>query len=112
VSLFKKEPAIETVLEIPVLCKLWTEDGVVNGVAEGLDVAVFGADFDEAKANLADAIIGHLEALQELGKLDQVIEELRSRAREDRLTIESLPLNQTVYKFAATRHNRHILALA
>src|SRR5208337_5472379 len=54
--------------QIPVLCEFWEEDGVFNGVATQLPVAVFGKTHEEAVSNLTDAIIAHLEARQGVEK--------------------------------------------
>jgi len=112
VSFFKSKRAVaDTAVEIPVLCRLWEEDGIFNGVAEDLAVAVFGDTYEEASKNLGEAIIAHLQALQKLGQLDDVIEQLRVRAREASLMSQSLPRNQAVYRFSAAKHNGRILAL-
>jgi len=112
VSLFRKEAAAaETAVEIPVLCKVWEEDGVFNGIAQDLAVAAFGNTYEEASSNLGEAIIAHLQALQDLGKLDEVIEQLRDRSREVCLTPQSFPRNEAVYLFSAAKHDSEIFAL-
>jgi predicted RNase H-like HicB family nuclease len=54
--------------QISVLCKFWFEDGVWNGSAHDLPVAVFGQTIDEAKKNLGEALVSHFDALQQIGK--------------------------------------------
>lgn len=66
---------------IPVLCKFWEEDGVWNGIANDLPVAVFGKTFEQTRSNLLDAIISHLEAVYEGGDIERLLEELREKGR-------------------------------
>lgn len=106
----KKEPA-ETGREIPVFCKIWEEQGIFNGIAEDLPIAVFGHTHEEAQKHLSDAIISHLEALKELGKLDETVERLRSRSREICFSPQELPPNEAFFRFSAAIHDSHIFAL-
>jgi len=79
VSLFTKTRKVK---QFPVLCNLWQEDGVWNGVADDLPVAVFGATFEEAQANLCQALMSHLEALQEVGKLEETVALTEAQAQD------------------------------
>ena len=106
----KKEPS-EIVVEIPVLCRIWEEQGVFNGVAEDLPVAVFGKTHEEAQNNLRDAILSHLEALRELHQLQPVVEHLRNQARETQFSPRELPRDQSVFRFSAAIHDSQILSL-
>lgn len=110
-SLVRKKGNPKIVREIPVLCKIWEEDGVFNGVAEHLPVAVFGKTHEEAVNNLMDAIIAHLEALQELHKLDAAIENLRSQARDSCFSYQELPRGESLVRLSAAFHNSQVLAL-
>lgn len=98
-------------MEIPVLCRIWEEQGVFNGIAEDLPVAVFGKTHEEAQSNLRDAIISHLEALKGVHKLQPVIEHLRSQAREPHFSPRELPRGQSFFQFSAAIHDSQILAL-
>lgn len=49
-----------------ILCKFWSEDGVWNGVSEDLPVAACGQTFEEARRNLSDALLCHLQSASEL----------------------------------------------
>lgn len=91
--------------EVPVLCKLWFEDGVWNGSAHDLPVAVFGHTIDEAKKNLGEALVAHFEALQETGKADETIRELR-RLAQQRLSFDDMSNNELFWKvtLSAGRH--------
>jgi predicted RNase H-like HicB family nuclease len=80
-----------------VLCKFWPEDGVWNGIAEDLPVAVFGETFEEAKRNLADALESHLSSVMDSGEGDRVVKDLQSRAR-DYLCIDEIPLDSALLK--------------
>jgi predicted RNase H-like HicB family nuclease len=73
VAFLRGKTSPEIVVEIPVLCRVWEEQGVFNGIAEDLPVAVFGKTHEEAQSNLRDAIISHLEALGELHKLQRAV---------------------------------------
>ncbi len=108
--LTKKEPG-RTVVEIPVLCRIWEEQGVFNGIAEHLPVAVFGKTYEEAQNNLKDAILSHLEALREVHQLDAVVEHLRSQARDTHFSPQELPRNESFFRFSAAIHDSQILAL-
>lgn len=67
---------------VPILCKLWSEDGVWNAISADLPVAVFGDTFEEAKANLEEALIGHFAALEQTGQLKNTIELMMRKAHE------------------------------
>ena len=62
-AFLRKKESAEVVVQVPVLCRIWEEQGVFNGIAEDLPVAVFGKTHEEAQSYLRDAIISHLEAL-------------------------------------------------
>ena len=110
-SLLARKKATATAVEIPVICKIWQEDGVFNGVAQDLPVAVFGKTYEEAQKHLDEAIIAHLEALLECRQLEGTIRDLRDRARDFRVTGEEIPLKESLYRFSAAVHDGHILAL-
>jgi len=108
--LTKKKP-VRTVVEIPVLCRIWEEQGVFNGVAEHLPVAVFGKTYEEAQTNLKVAVLSHLEALREVHQLDAVVDQLRNQARETHFSPQELPRDQSFFRFSAAIHDSQILAL-
>jgi hypothetical protein len=101
-ALRKTKPAADVSIEIPVLCKFWQEDDVWNGVAEDIPVAVFGANFEQAQSHMRDAILTHLDALQELNHLTETIKMLRKRSRERYWSEIDMPLNQTLMRMSAT----------
>src|SRR5262249_45942729 len=78
-GLFTKKTARS---EVPILVKFWQEDGAWNGSAHDLPVAVYGNSLKETRERLGDAIISHLNALQRLGRIDAVINDLRRLAQE------------------------------
>ena len=96
------------VIKIPVMCKFWHEDGVWNGATQDLAIAVFGKTFEEAQQNLADAIVCHLEALQELKQLKHTIEYLQQRARDFNVSADELPSNRPILRMDATLLNNHV----
>lgn len=101
----KKAPQVT---KIPVLCKLWQEDGVWNGAAQDLAVAVFGPTFEEAQKNLSDAILCHLEALQELNQIEQTIAYLQRRARDFNVSVEDIPNNRPLMRMDATLLDKQV----
>jgi hypothetical protein len=86
--------------EIPVICKFWQEDGVWNGSAHDLPVAVFGNTLEEAKEHLADAIISHFCALQKIGQLDAVVFELQN-VTHHQLNLDDMANNELFCKTTA-----------
>ncbi len=110
-AFLRKNASAEIAVEIPVLCRIWEEQGVFNGIAEDLPVAVFGKTHEEAQSNLRDAVLSHLEALMELHKLEPVVEHLRSQARDIHFSPREIPRDQSFFRFSAAIHDSHILAL-
>lgn len=110
-SLVSKKGSANVSVEIPVLCKFWQEQDVWNGVTEDLPIVVYGATFEEARQNMSNAIITHLESLQELKCLEKTIEFLRDRSKQWCLSEDDMPLNQPLIRMSATLQNRQILAL-
>ncbi len=106
VPLFHKRAT--QMIKIPVLCRFRQEDGVWNGIAEDLAVAVFGNTFEEAQKNLSDAILCHLEALQELKQIDQTIKYLQRRARECNVSVEDMPDNRPILRMEATLFDNQV----
>ncbi len=99
-------------MAIPVLLRLWREDDVWNGDAAELSVAVFGDSFEEAAKNLHEAVISHLEALEEIGKLDETARVLRAYARAYHPSVEELPSNKVVAKFEVGLQDHRVVCIA
>jgi predicted RNase H-like HicB family nuclease len=99
---------METWAPISILCRFWSEDGVWNGVAEDLPVAAFGETFEEARRDLSDALLSHLQSASELGKLPEIIYILQRR-EHDFLPVDEIPLNSPLLRisvpFAPTSEN-------
>ena len=102
---------LDVVMEIPVLCRFWTEDQVWNGEAVDLPVAVFGETFESAQDNLFHAVISHLEALEEIGKLEETARRLRSSAKQRRLTLDEMGSNQPFVRFNAGVQDHRVFAI-
>ena len=100
------------VLEIPVLLRLWQEDKVWNGKAADLPIAVFGETFEATVGNLHDAVLSHLEALQEIGKLEETAHILRACARNHRVTLDEMGSNQPFVRFNAGLQNHKVVCIA
>ena len=101
----------EDSVAIPILCKFWSEDGVWNGVAETLPVAVFGETFEQAKDNLRDAIAAHLEAVREVGDLDATVEDLLQNAKNF-LSVQDIPTGRTYARIEARVTGDRVRAFA
>jgi hypothetical protein len=98
------------VLTIPVLCRFWSEDGVWNGSAVDLPVSVYGNDIMQAQRHMVDAIICHLEALQEVGKLDAEVERLQARAAWGSFGVDQMSECELFWKTTATVSNHKVAA--
>lgn len=107
-----QEQEAQTVLEIPVLCRFWPEDDVWNGEAVHLSVAVFGDTFEDAMAHLEDAVISHLQALQEIDKLEETVKTLRLCAKHHRVTVDEMPTNEAIVRFTAGLQDHRVVAIA
>jgi predicted RNase H-like HicB family nuclease len=101
---------METCPPVSILCRFWTEDEVWNGVAEDLPVAACGQTFEEARRNLSDALVSHLESASELGKLPEIIRHLQQR-EHDFLPVDEIPLNAPLLKIVVAMKDREFLAL-
>jgi hypothetical protein len=102
--------SIKQATTVNVLCKLWFEDNVWNGVAQDLPVAVFGETFEQAKANLLDAVVCHLQASSELGNLDQVLRSLQMKEHEI-LALDELPPHAALVRVPVVANDGQILAV-
>lgn len=78
----RKQESAKNEIAVPILCKFWLEDAVWNGIAADLAVAAFGSSFEEARDNLATALVSHFESVQEAGKIEQLIALLQEKARD------------------------------
>jgi predicted RNase H-like HicB family nuclease len=100
-----------TVIEVPVLCRFWQEDGVWNASTEELPIVVFGNTFEETQKHMSDAIVAHLNSLQKLGALPATVELLRTLARERSVSVDNLVLNQAFIKMSAAIQDHHVMAM-
>ena len=82
-----------------------------NGIAEDLAIAVFGESFEEARAHMLEAIVCHLESLQEAGELASTVEQLRQRARDRYLSVNEMARNESLVRLSATVQDERISAL-
>lgn len=108
----RHKAAANTVVEIPILLRFWEEEGVWNGEAVDLPVAVFGRSFEETTRNLQDAVISHLETLKEIGTLKETVATLRACARQHRVSVDEMALNQPMVRFDAGLQDCHVVAIA
>jgi predicted RNase H-like HicB family nuclease len=62
-------------MEIDFTTQIWKEGKVYVSYAKELDVSSFGNTIKEAKKNLIEAVECFLETAEEMGTLDQILEE-------------------------------------
>ncbi len=96
---------------VPILCEFWHEDGVWNGVARDLPVAVFGRTFELARRHMNDAIRGFMQSVIKHGELEAVITQLRKAARQQ-LSIEKIPASRPLLKLSVEVRNQNSIAVA
>ncbi len=68
--------------EIPILVRIWHEDGVWNVSAFDLPIVVFDEDLEKARAYFGEAICSHFLTLKERGKLEKTATELFKIAKK------------------------------
>ena len=107
----KKIDQTEQTIVVPVLCRFWQEDGVWNGNAEHLAVAIFGKTFEEAQKNLQAAIVEHIKCWVDAGKEEQLISQLREQAHEH-VTVNEIPHNSPVVNISVGLSDHHVVAIA
>ncbi len=77
-----RQPKTYAHVEVPVLVRIWHEDGVWNASAYDLNVAVFGESLEDAQTNFAQALDSHFELLEEMGRAKATVARLRAAAAE------------------------------
>ena len=65
-SIHRKDPK-----EIPILVRIWHEDGVWNLSAFDLPIVVFDEDLEQARAYFGEAICSHFLTLNERSQLEK-----------------------------------------
>lgn len=68
--------------EIPILVRIWHEDGVWNVSAFDLPIVVFDENLDQARSYFMEATCSHFMTLAELGRLDEIANQLIGIAKE------------------------------
>ena len=109
--MLRKKKASKTVVEVPVLCRFWREDEVWNASAVDLPIAVFGDTFEDAQANMSEALVAHLNALQRLGELDDIVHELRAIARDRSFRAQEMTANEPLVRLSAAIQDSNVMAL-
>jgi hypothetical protein len=66
----------------------------------------------QAMENLSTAIISHLEALQEIDKLNEVGKKLRDCARQRSVTVCEMAANEPLVRFNAGIQDHRVVAIA
>lgn len=62
-------------MEIDFTTQVWKEGKVYVSYAKELDISSFGKTIKEAKKNLIEAVECFLETAEEMGTLDEILEE-------------------------------------
>lgn len=92
---------------IPILCKFWQEEGLWNGIAVDLPVAVFGDTFEEAMTHMRDALVCHLDVLNQSGKANETEEHLREKAHDyGFLSMDEVSADSPMVKMLVAMKNR------
>jgi predicted RNase H-like HicB family nuclease len=63
------------VKELIFRADFFREDGVYVGICPELNVSSFGEDMDDARRSLQEAVIAFIEECDEMGTLEEVLEE-------------------------------------
>lgn len=95
---------------IPILCRFWLEDGVWNGSAVDLPVSVYGKTIEQAQKHLVEALIAHLEALQQVGQIAPEIKRLQHLAQSYRLDVEQMSDCELFWKTTAKISDHKVAA--
>jgi predicted RNase H-like HicB family nuclease len=85
--------------EVPVLARIWHEDDVWNMSAFDLPIVAYGDGIEDARKNFEEAVQSHLEALETLGRLDDVAASLRTLASERQFYEERMKPHSLVESF-------------
>jgi predicted RNase H-like HicB family nuclease len=111
---FKRTPAEHShppvTATINILCRFWLEDGVWNGSAVDLPVSVFGETIEQSQQHLIDAVVCHLEALQEVGRLEQEMQRLQHLAQDCRLSVDQMGEHELLWRTTATVSDHRVAA--
>ena len=96
---------------VPLLCEFWHEDGVWNGVARDLPVAVFGKTFELARKHLVEAVRGFMESVIKHGELAATLALLRKAERHG-LSVDEIPVSRPFLKLSVEVRDRKSVAVA
>lgn len=72
----------EEMANIPILARLWQEDGVWNVSAFDAPIVAYGENLDEARSNFIEAVQCHFQALKHFNELHEAAANLRSIAEQ------------------------------
>jgi hypothetical protein len=96
---------------IPILCKFWHEEGVWNGTAEDLAVAVFGETYDQAIEHMRDALVSHFRTLEKARELESTLAKLE-RAGKRHWAVNEIPEHNSFMKMVAAVRDSKVLHVA
>ncbi len=113
VSVRSKKPkkTSSEIAAVAIFVRFWEEDGIWNASAVDLPVVAFGKNLKEAKNNFGDAILTHFDTLHELGKLEEVVQQLRMKPDDCKAFADNITSDEFVSKVTA-RVCDHEFALA
>jgi predicted RNase H-like HicB family nuclease len=100
----KTKKQVPSHVNVPILVRLWPEDGVWNASAFDLSVAVFGDTYEDAKRNFEEALDSHFALLVELGRAAETVKRLKRIAKERGFYAARIKPGQAVEQFEIPRH--------
>jgi predicted RNase H-like HicB family nuclease len=71
------------VKELIFRADFFREDGVYVGICPELNVSSFGEDMDDARRSLREAVVAFIEECDEMGTLEEILEEAGFTGKED-----------------------------
>jgi hypothetical protein len=86
-------------MTIPILVRVWQEDGVWNLSAFDIPIVVFDEDLEQARKYFEEAACSHFLTLASLGKLETTATELLKIAKERGFYEERIKPRQLVERF-------------
>ncbi|HUV95848.1 MAG TPA: hypothetical protein VMV98_00120, partial [Acidobacteriaceae bacterium] len=96
--------------EIPILVRIWHEDGVWNLSAFDLPIVVFDEDLERARRYFEEATCSHFLTLMERGKLERTATELLKIAKKRGFYEQRLQSRQLVERLDYSVKNHSLCA--
>jgi len=88
---------------LAVVCRFWEEDGVWNGGADDLSVAVCGDTFEQAMEHMKDALQSHVESVFQSSRKD--LGELKHRTS---INLDEIAPSSPIVKLLVTINRQQV----